>query len=231
VTDALTKDARALGRILDEFGITLVFDVGANTGQYGSKLRAVGYHGRIVSFEPLSAAHAALCRIAAADPAWTVAPPMALSDQAGQTDLHVSAESDMSSLLPMRPDMVSLLSSARTYTSETVQRARLDHVFDTYTQAHDRIFLKLDTQGHDLSVLEGATGVLDRISGVQTELAIETVYVGEPDWLTAIKYIQTRGFRPVYFIPGYFNKRTARLFSMDGVFVRMPDASRGRTTS
>jgi hypothetical protein len=28
------------------------------------------------------------------------------------------------------------------------------------------------------------------------------------------------GFEPALFIPGYFNHRTARLISMDGIFLR-----------
>src|SRR4051812_33807090 len=51
-------------------GIQLVLDVGANRGQYGESLRTSGYKGRIISFEPLDAAYAALEARTAADPLW-----------------------------------------------------------------------------------------------------------------------------------------------------------------
>ena len=51
-----------LAMLLERLETTVVIDIGANEGQYAADLRIAGYHGQIVSVEPLSAAHAALIR-------------------------------------------------------------------------------------------------------------------------------------------------------------------------
>ena len=53
-------------RLLASERIDLLLDVGANEGQYALRMRRAGFQGRIVSFEPLSDAFAALERRAAA---------------------------------------------------------------------------------------------------------------------------------------------------------------------
>jgi FkbM family methyltransferase len=217
---AISKETRALVRILDHHGITVALDVGANVGQYATRLRQGGWAGRIVSFEPLPTARLTLEQAAATDPLWEVAPPMALGASAGTVTLNVSAESDMSSTLPFLPEMADLLDSAAYNGTVTVPLARLDGVFDQYAGGNDRVLLKIDTQGTESAVLEGASGILDRIQGIQLELAIVPVYQAERSYLDMIATLQGLGFEPALFIPGYFNHRTARLISMDGVFLR-----------
>ena len=48
--DNLTKH---LSNVLLSRNIDCIFDVGANSGQYGVFLRALGYKGHIISFEPI----------------------------------------------------------------------------------------------------------------------------------------------------------------------------------
>ncbi|NNG04922.1 MAG: FkbM family methyltransferase [Inquilinus sp.] len=215
-----SKESRNLATLLAHHRIDLVFDVGANIGQYARRLRRAGYAGRIVSFEPQAAAHAALAGAAAGDPGWDVAPRVAVGDSDRPVTLNISAESDMSSALPFTAEMAELLDSAAYSGTETVPQARLDALFDDHARPGDRVLLKSDTQGYDRQVLDGAAGVFDSVAAIQLELSIVPVYVGEPSWREMIDHLETLGFHPALFIPGYFNRRTARLIAMDGVFVR-----------
>jgi FkbM family methyltransferase len=221
VTEAeISKETRNLVRVLEHHGVGLVFDIGANLGQYARRLRRGGYEGRIVSFEPLSRAHAALEEAAADDRGWTVAPRMAIGDSDRPVTINVSAESDMSSVLDFTAEMARLLDSSAYVGTEVASQARLEAVWPRYAGPEDSVMVKIDTQGTEHRVLDGARGVLKSARVLQIELSVVPVYQGEPSYLDTIARLDDLGFVPVLFIPGYFNRRTARLIGMDGVFVR-----------
>src|ERR1700721_3725481 len=63
-----------LERFTSTYQIDCIFDVGANEGQYASKLRRkLNYEGIIISFEPVPDVAKALKARAARDPKWIVA--------------------------------------------------------------------------------------------------------------------------------------------------------------
>jgi FkbM family methyltransferase len=212
--------------VLDRFEVSVVLDVGANRGQYGAMLREWGWRGRIVSFEPQALAHAALARRAAADPGWKVAPRMALGAQGGEVDIEVSAESDMSSILPQRALLRRLSPSSAVLRKETVPLRRLDALAGTYLTAADRVFLKIDTQGYEPQVLEGAGALLERLCGIQLEMSLVPLYEGERDFRAQFDRLVAAGFEPYLLLPGYFERKLARQLQVDGVFMRpiAPDA-------
>jgi len=214
------RGRRNLLAIMGRFNVNLVLDVGANVGQYASQLRQAGYRGRIVSFEPVSTAHAELARTAAADPGWLVAPQMALGSEDGRIAIQISNRTDMSSILPIREETLVALPKSYNVGCEEVPVARLDRIFDEYAGAGDRPFLKVDTQGFERQVLVGATGVLDRLAGIQLEMSLQPLYSGEAGYLELIAYLDERGFEPALILPGYFSKQLGRQLQIDGVFVR-----------
>jgi FkbM family methyltransferase len=206
--------------VLAHFRITCVLDVGANVGQYGAMLRAWGYPGRIVSFEPQAGAHGVLERRAAADPVWQVAPPIALGARNGEVEIEVSAESDMSSILPQSALLRQVSPSSAVMRKETVQLGRLDEVAGSYLRPDDRAFLKIDTQGYEAEVLAGAEALLDRLAGIQLEMSLVPLYEGERDFRSLLDDLAALGFAPYLFLPGYFERKLARQLQVDGVFMR-----------
>ena len=206
--------------VLARFGISCVLDVGANAGQYGLTLRELGYRGRIVSFEPQAAAHRRLERRAGRDPLWRVAPRMALGDRDGEVDLEISAESDMSSLLPQSALLRTVSPSSRIVGRERVRLARLDGVIEDYLNPDEAIFLKIDTQGYEAQVLAGASGLLSRLQGVQLEMPLVSCYDGERGFRELLDDLAAAGFSPFLFMPGYFERKLARQLQVDGVFMR-----------
>jgi FkbM family methyltransferase len=206
--------------LLGHFRIACVLDVGANVGQYGSMLREWGYSGRIVSFEPQAAAHGALERRAAADPDWQVAPPMALGARAGQVELAVSAESDMSSVLPQGALLRQVSPSSAVVAKETVPLCRLDEVAGPYLRPDERAFLKIDVQGYEAEVLAGAQALLDHLTGIQLEMSLVPLYEGERGFRDLLDDLGALGFEPWLFLPGYFERKLARQLQIDGVFMR-----------
>ncbi len=201
-----------------------ILDVGANTGQYGSLLRTdFGYRGRILSFEPLSAAHAALTARAAADPLqlWDVAPRTALGAVNGTTTIHVAGNSVSSSILPMEPSHESAAPKSIGRGVEEIAISRLDDIVrERGIPIDHHMLLKIDTQGYELEVLKGAEATVAGAGVIQAEMSFQPLYEGQPLFDEVYAYLATRGFTVFDIVPGFSDPRSGRLLQVDGIFVR-----------
>ena len=198
------------------FGVDTVVDVGANEGQYAAGLRAHGWDGPIVSVEPIPAVHARLAARAAGDPRWTVLPPLAVGAEDGDALLELSAESDMSSLLPQGEILRRVSPSSAVRERLRVPLRRLDGL----ALPAGRLFLKLDVQGGEWAALDGAAGLLPRVAGLQVEMALVTLYEGERPWRETVDRLEGLGFALHLLIPGYYERKLGRQVQVDGVFYR-----------
>jgi FkbM family methyltransferase len=216
IREPLAQLAAALARNR----VDAVIDVGANVGQYAAGLRAVGWRGPILSFEPLPEAHAALAARAAGDPAWTVAPPMALAERPGTARLAISAESDMSSLLPQSALLERVSPTSAVRGAVEVELARLDEVPAVAGASWRRMLVKIDVQGAEARVLAGMDRLWPRVQGVQVELSLVELYGGERPWREILDLLAALGFAPWLVIPGYFSRHLARQLQVDMVLFR-----------
>ena len=186
---------RDVFRVLD---IRAVLDVGANLGQYRDFLREqVGFRGDIVSFEPIPSLARSMAARAASDQRWRIV-ECALGASPGKAALNVMASSTFSSFHEPDHSRSSMFEQKnRVVERIEVQVRTLDHfVRETMPRAAPgRLFLKLDTQGSDLAVLEGAKGAVADIAAIQTEMSVVPIYEGAPDYATTIRALESSGFQ------------------------------------
>jgi len=174
-------------RGLRKFNINLVLDVGANTGQFASGLRSFGFEEKIVSFEPLSDAFNSLSRRALSDPNWQVHARGAVGDFDGEIEINISGNSVSSSVLPMEEAHLSAASNSAYVGSENVPICKLDSIATDYISNSTCCFLKMDVQGFEWQVLDGAKDTLKQVQGVLCEMSLVELYKNQKLWLDLIK--------------------------------------------
>jgi len=204
---------------LSWLGVQAVLDVGANVGQYGRALRASGFAGRIVSCEPLPDAFPDLARRAADDGNWT-ALRTAVGAEPGEIEINVSANSYSSSILPMTDahlgaapgsQFVGRASAPVTTVTDLVREHGIDPA---------RTLLKIDTQGYEGPVLDGAGDLLPAFCAVQLEMSLVPLYDGQQLAPELSDRLTGAGFALYVLEGGFGDERTGRMLQYDALFVR-----------
>ena len=214
------SDAARLKAVFDTLAINLVIDVGANSGQYANYLRSIGYQKRILCFEPLTSAYASLKNFALKDRLIEVAPQMALGDTDSEISINVARNSESSSILPMLAAHLDAAPQSDYVDTETVPIRRLDSVFADLVNPGQAVFLKIDAQGYEKKILQGAMMTLSKIKGIQLEMSLVELYKGEPLYREMIDLLESFGYELYDLSPTFANKLTGRVYQVDGIFVQ-----------
>jgi FkbM family methyltransferase len=210
-------------RLINHYDVDCVVDVGANDGGFASSIRDAGYTGRIISFEPLPKPFAALRRVATVDQNWDVY-QQAIGATKGSVAMNVSANAGQSSsVLPMLESHLSAAPYSRYIDSETVNQDRLDSLLpELGVSAGDRTFIKIDVQGYEAAVLDGAADLLTGTSivGLQLELSLIPLYEGAMTYREGIDRAEALGMSLMGLSPVFADPATGRLLQADAVFFR-----------
>jgi FkbM family methyltransferase len=192
-----------LQRFLTSFRVDCVLDVGANVGQYASRLRHIGFKGLIVSFEPIPAAASAIIKIRGGDNLWIVK-QVALDSHSQTLNFNVMKSPEFSSLHEPDASGSSAFSDMNSVAQKiSVETQTLAQVLPALQAefGFTRPFLKMDTQGHDVSVVQGAGNYISQFVGLQSELALTTLYQGARKYYEALEYYRSLGFKLSGLIP------------------------------
>lgn len=200
--------------------INVVFDVGANVGQFANELREYGYKGKIVSFEPLPQAYDGLVSKAYGDENWVIHPRCAIGSMAGDIEINVAANSASSSILPMLSAHEDAAPHAKYTHKELASMITLDSVLEQYASPDDNLFIKIDTQGYEWSVLDGAEQAVKQCRGVLLELSLIPLYDGQKLWLDLVNRLSATQHQVFVIQPGFTDNKTGQTLQVDGLFFK-----------
>ncbi len=167
----------------------VVIDVGANVGVYTfSAAVRVGRSGRVFAVEPFAGCVQCLeetCRVNALD--WVTVCAAAASDRPGSAQLSLNASSELNELVTGPTDPA----GPAVDKSTTVSCITLDSLVDEH--GLERVdWIKIDAEGHELSVLQGATSLLQRF---RPRVLYENVAAAQGANLEVSRWLQQAGYR------------------------------------
>ena len=206
-------------RLIEGNNIETILDVGANVGQYAKEMRRLGFKGKIISFEPIANVFKVLEKEQSIDPDWSIH-NMALGHKNEETQINISNASASSSLLEMLPSHFEAAPTTKYVETESITVRTLDSVFPEICKPNESIYLKIDVQGFEKNVIDGAKESLKKIKGIQMELSIVQLYSNELTYIEMIQYLEEKGFYLHSLEPGFANVKTGQLLQADGIFFR-----------
>jgi FkbM family methyltransferase len=207
-----------VARLLEARDVRTVLDVGANVGQFARMVRAAGFDGDILSFEPLSDAYRRLTRRSKGDPRWR-AFNTAVGSEPGRSTIHISANSYSSSLLAMTKAHLDAAPGSEFIGTEDVDVTTVAGIVEEHGLDPARMFIKVDTQGYEKAVMSGAGAVIDDVAAVQLELSFVELYEGQELFDDGVATMRDHGLELWTLDPG-ISDAEGRLLQCDGVFVR-----------
>ena len=203
---------------LNYFQINVVYDVGANLGQFATGLRGSGYQGKIISFEPLSSTYQYLKTTADSDFLWQTL-NYALGNYNGKAIINVAADSDFSSLRNPLPRLIVRFKKSMPVAKEEIHIRKLDSIFKNFYEDGSRYFLKVDTQGYEKEVIQGGINSLKFFYGIQLELPAFPLYEGQSSFPEMLNLLDDNGFQLVLVNPVNYHKVKPSVMDFDCIFV------------
>ncbi|KGG14950.1 MULTISPECIES: FkbM family methyltransferase [unclassified Prochlorococcus] len=208
--------------IIKSNNINIVFDVGANIGLFSIFLREIGYKGQIVCFEPISKAYSELLKNTK-NQNCIIYPQSAVGDSNGEISINISGHTGCSSILPILDSHTSICPGSEYVSKENVPINTLDDISTKYIDEDSNLFLKIDTQGYEWNVLDGADNTLRRCKGILIELSLLPLYLNQKLWWDIIDRLKKLGFSLWHLETVTKDPDSHRLLQLDAIFIRTED--------
>ena len=184
--------------------IRTVIDVGSQRGQFAILALSRFPGARVLCFEPLEGPRRSLREVVEGDLDRVEVFPYAAAAREGSPTMQVSRADDSSSLLPIGPRYVTAFPRTEVQATTPVRAVRIDEVVDSVDAP---CLMKIDVQGYELEVLQGAEKLLPSVEYLLVECSFTELYLGQALADEVIAYLHERGCR----LTGIYDLKRDRL--------------------
>ena len=215
------KTKKKYFKIIDAYNISIVFDIGANVGQFGLELLQNNFNGKIISFEPTRDAHFKLEKLSKKYPNWVAHERAAIGERNSIVKINVAGNlAESSSVLDMGSAHKESNPCSQYISKEDVKLITLDSVFGDYVKANEEVLLKMDVQGYEEQVLLVAIDSIKKVRIVKLECSLVSLYEGDKTYEFYFDWLKKLGFVLFDLEAGFTHPITGRLLQFDAMFVR-----------
>lgn len=205
--------SRIRSEVLKNYQCDMILDVGANLGQWALRVRKNGFQGQIISYEP-SQVFKKLAENAKQDQLWTVK-NVALADFVGTSPYFVASNEGLSSSM-LKPKEILNHDLAIDFRVEIEVPVT---TLDSEELESKNIYLKIDAQGSEYAVLNGAKKLIKDVMAVEFESSLVELYENEKNHYVISNYLMNCGFEPAQVVITHWDINL-RTISIDAIFVR-----------
>lgn len=203
---------------LQEMGIHTILDVGANVGKFSIKFDKIINDAMIYAFEPLSDCYKLLLDNTKHIKGLKCY-NLGLGRESKDALIFHNEFSPSSSLLEMNDIHKDAFPHTKHSTEEKIKILPLDEMIDDINW-NKKVLLKIDVQGYELEVLNGAELSLNNIDLIIIETSFDELYKDQPLFNPIYKFLTAHHFNYEGNFDQFKDPRTGRILQADAIFLK-----------
>jgi FkbM family methyltransferase len=172
--------------------IAIIFDVGANKGQFSLAANHCIPNAAIYAFEPLETPSVKFNKLFSGNSAVNFF-QIGISTSSMEQNIQVSNKLDSSSMLPITTKQSEIFPGTQLSHTEKISTEPLAK-FMPESAKDNSCLLKVDVQGFELEVLKSSESILRKIKTIYVECSFVELYRNQPLAEEVITWLQDKGF-------------------------------------